>query len=232
MRHITLLLILFLSSQLSSAQINEFGVFIGGSNFIGDVGATNYIAPKQLAIGALYKWNRSTRHSYRISLTYTELEGIDNDSDDPSRQVRGYEFNNSIIELSAGMEFTFFDFDLHDGGNVSTPYLYSGITVAKHDNFYFNPTNGNIVDENTSSYAFGIPMVLGYKAAVSPEFIIALEIGARYTFSDELDGSVPDFGGADSPVSFGNVNNNDWYTFTGITITYTFGRNPCFCPGK
>lgn len=230
MRYLTLLLIAFFSIQLSSAQINEFGLFVGGSNFIGDVGATDYIAPKQLAFGALYKWNRSKRHSYRISLIYSELEAIDNDSDDPSRQIRGYEFNNSILELSAGMEFTFFDFDLHNGGTVSTPYLYSGISVAKHDNFYYN-SDGSIYDEDTSSYAFGIPMVLGYKVAVSTDFILAFEIGARYTFSDELDGSVPDSELAIGRA-FGNLNNNDWYTFTGFTLTYTFGRNPCFCPGQ
>lgn len=229
MRYLTVLLIALFSTQLSDAQINEFGFFVGGSNFIGDVGATTYIAPKQLTFGGIYKWNRSPRHSYRISLIFSELEGIDNDSDDPGRQIRGLEFNNSILELSAGMEFTFFDFDLHDGDNPSTPYLYTGVSVAKHDNFFYNNL-GEIQDENTTSFAYGIPMVLGYKAAVSPDFIIALEIGARYTFSDELDGSVPDFGGADSSVSFGNVNNNDWYTFTGFTVTYTFGRNPCFCP--
>ncbi|WP_313791490.1 DUF6089 family protein [Lacinutrix neustonica] len=51
----------------------------------------------------------------------------------------------------------------------------------------------------------------------------------RYTFSDEIDGSVPDAKEAVALNSFGNLNNNDWYTFTGITLTYTFGRNPCFC---
>jgi len=25
------------------------------------------------------------------------------------------------------------------------------------------------------------------------------------------------------------LNNNDWYTFSGVTVTYTFGRKPCYC---
>lgn len=229
MKYLIVFIITLFSCQLTKAQINEFGFFVGGSNFIGDVGATNYIAPKQLTFGGLYKWNRSTRHSYRISLIYSELEGIDSKSDDPGRQLRGLEFNKNIIELSAGMEFTFFDYDLHKGDNPSTPYLYSGISVAKHDNFFFNGS-GEIVDENTTSYAYGIPIIIGYKAAVTTDFIIAFEIGARYTFSDELDGSVPDAKISRPANSFGNLNNNDWYTFTGITVTYTFGRNPCFCP--
>ncbi|MFL2601129.1 MAG: DUF6089 family protein, partial [Flavobacteriaceae bacterium] len=28
---------------------------------------------------------------------------------------------------------------------------------------------------------------------------------------------------------FGNINNNDWYIFTGLTISFTFGDLPCYC---
>ncbi|WP_028290199.1 DUF6089 family protein [uncultured Olleya sp.] len=227
MKQLTLLVLTFFCMQFSSAQINEFGLYLGGSNFIGDVGATDYIAPNQLAIGAIYKWNRSTRHSYRISLTFSELEGIDKNSDDPSRQIRGLEFSNQIIELAAGIEFTFFDFNLHQGGFVSTPYIFTGVTATQHDNFYYNNL-GEIQSEDSNSIAIGIPIVLGYKATISPSFVLALEVGARYMFSDELDGSVPDNSELES-LSFGNLNNNDWYTFTGITLTYTFGKNPCYC---
>ena len=227
MRQLTVIIITLFSIQFSAAQIHEIGLYLGGSNFIGDVGATDYIAPKNLTIGGIYKWNRSPRHSYRISLLFSELEGIDKNSDDPSRQIRGLEFNSQIIELSAGMEFTFLDFNLHKGGFVSTPYLYTGVTVTKHDNFFL-ANSGQLEPEGTESFAYGIPMVVGYKAAIAQHFVLAFEIGARYTFSDELDGSVPDAEELQSR-SFGNLNNNDWYTFTGVTLTYTFGRNPCYC---
>ncbi|MCP4052698.1 MAG: hypothetical protein GY739_06490 [Mesoflavibacter sp.] len=227
MRQLTVIIITLFSIQFSTAQIHEFGLYLGGSNFVGDVGATDYIAPKNLTIGGIYKWNRSPRHSYRISLLFSELEGIDKNSDDPSRQIRGLEFNSQIIELSAGMEFTFLDFNLHKGGFVSTPYLYTGVTVTKHDNFFL-ANSGQLEPEGTESFAYGIPMVVGYKAAIAQHFVLAFEIGARYTFSDEIDGSVPDAEELQSR-SFGNLNNNDWYTFTGVTLTYTFGKNPCYC---
>lgn len=227
MRYLTLVIITFLFTQFGYSQIHELGVFVGGSNFIGDVGATNYISPKKLTFGGIYKWNRSPRHSFRATLLFTELEGIDTDSNDPGRIERGYEFKNQIIELSAGMEFTFFDFDLHNGGRQATPYLYTGVSIAKHDNFFFN--NDRLQSENTTSLAYGIPMVLGYKTTISNQLILALETGARFTLTDEIDGSVPDTKELIESKSFGNVNNNDWYTFTGITLTYTFGRNPCYC---
>ena len=40
-----LLLILFLTTYNSFPQDNEIGVFIGGTNYIGDIGPTTYIDP-------------------------------------------------------------------------------------------------------------------------------------------------------------------------------------------
>ncbi|MCX7546761.1 DUF6089 family protein [Xanthomarina sp. F1114] len=227
MRYLTTVFFLIVTIQLSQSQTHEIGVFLGGSNFIGDVGATNYIAPNQLAVGGIYKWNRSARHSFRFSLMYSDLEMNDLKSDDPRRQERGYKINNDIVEASVGLEFTFFDFNLHDEKNKVTPYLYSGISVAYHDNYFFTP-GGELRSEDTSSFAYGIPMVFGVKAKFMDNFVLAAEIGARYTFSDEIDGSAPDFDN-DSNLAFGNKNNNDWYVFTGLTLTYTFGRKPCYC---
>lgn len=228
MKHNIAILFMLFYTHLTFGQINEIGFVFGGSNFIGDVGATNYIAPKNLAFGAVYKWNRSPRHSFRFTAIYSQLEGIDADSDDPSRKLRNYEFTTDILELSVGMEFTFFDFDLHRPGLKSTPYISSGVSVALHDNFFFSES-GQLIEENTSSQAWGIPLIVGYKTTLTDNIILAFEVGARYTFSDELDGSVPDTKENIERLSFGNVNNNDWYTFTGITLTYTFGRNPCYC---
>ncbi|PKQ43741.1 type IX secretion system protein PorG [Confluentibacter flavum] len=226
MRYITIIIISILTIQYSHSQINELGVYVGGSNFIGDIGATNYISPNQLAFGAVYRWNRSSRHSYRATLIFTDLEGDDLKSDDPRRTQRGDDFTNKIIEASVGMELTFFDFDLHSGEKLSTPYLYSGITVANYDDYYFQ--NGVQTSENGSSWAFGIPMAIGFKTTFIDNFVLSVEVGARYTFTDAIDGNLPN-----NPNHlanrFGNINNNDWYVFSGIILTYTFGQNPCYC---
>jgi hypothetical protein len=55
-----------------------------------------------------------------------------------------------------------------------------------------------------------------------------MEIGARYTFTDNLDGSNPKNKNFET-LKFGNLNSKDWYVFSGVTLTYTFGKNPCFC---
>lgn len=226
MRHITIIIISILTIQYSHSQINELGVYIGGSNFIGDIGATNYISPNQLAFGGVYRWNRSKRHSYRASLIFTDLKGDDLKSDDPRRKQRGYNFTNKITEASVGMELTFFDFDLHSGDKLATPYLYSGITVANYKDYYFQ--NGMQTSVNGSSWAVGIPMAIGFKTTFIDTFVLSIEVGARYTFTDAIDGSLPN-NKNHLANRFGNINNNDWYVFSGIMLTYSFGQNPCYC---
>ncbi len=227
MRYLILILFSVCFVQKAQSQIYEVGFFLGASNFIGDVGSTKYIAPKSPAFGGVLKWNRSPRHSFRLTAIFSQLKGVDGDSSDPRRVERNYEFQNNIFEVSAGMEFTLFDWNLHAEVPKSTPYLYTGINLTNHDNFFFD-NNGVLTSENTSSWAYGIPMVLGFKTTTADNLIFAVEVGARYTFSDEIDGSVPD---ADfrQQFSFGNTNSNDWYVFTGITLTYTFGQKPCYC---
>ena len=218
--------VLFISS-LGFSQIYEIGGFLGGSNFIGDVGSSKFINPNKLALGGVIKWNRSPRHSYRASLIYTTLSAKDRLSDDPKRIQRNYYFKAKILEASMGLEFNFLNFDLHLGTQLGTPYIYTGISMASHPNFYFD--DNKLIDEKKRSYAFGIPISLGFKTTITESIIVAIEVGARYTFSDEIDGSEPGAKELKEIVRFGNFNNNDWYVFSGLTLTYTFGRKPCYC---
>ena len=209
----------------AGAQINELGIFAGGSNYIGDVGPTTYIAPNDAAIGLIYKWNRSPRHAYRISYTLAKLNSKDSDSDVPGRKNRGYEFENTINELSLGLEFNFFDFNLHEEEFKFTPYVYSGISYFWYDEKHIDNFRSIRDDKNG---ALAIPMTVGIKTNILDNFILGFEVGARYTFTDNLDGSNPD-NAAYTDLRFGNLESNDWYVFTGLTLTYTFGVKPCYC---
>jgi hypothetical protein len=48
--------------------------------------------------------------------------------------------------------------------------------------------------------------------------ILAAEVGFRFTFTDNLDGSNA------NQYIFGDVYNNDWYVFSGITVTHVFSN--------
>jgi long-subunit fatty acid transport protein len=223
MNRIFFVIVLILMSVKTEAQIHEFGVFVGGSNYIGDIGPTDYIAPSELALGLMYKWNRSPRHSWRASYTYGKISSNDADSDVSGRKQRGYEFENSVKELSLGLEFNFFDFNLHEPDLKMTPYVYSGLSYFRYDEKRIE--NGRVYTEDGTG-GLAIPMVVGIKTNIIENFIIGFEVGARYTFTDNLDGSNhPDY----EELSFGNLESNDWYVFTGFTLTYTFGNKPCYC---
>jgi Domain of unknown function (DUF6089) len=206
-----------------NAQIHEIGVFAGGSNFIGDVGLTTYISPNEPTMGILYKWNKNPRLSYRFSLNDAYLSSKDLDSKEPGRNQRRYNFKNSIKEVSLGLEFNFFDFNLHEVKRKYTPYVHSGISYFRFHDAY---TISNIVMLDKEIGALAIPMTLGIKSNVAPHIVVGLEVGARYTFTDNLDGSNPK---DENLLKFGNINNNDWYVFSGLTLTYTFGNKPCYC---
>ncbi len=208
-----------------NAQIHEFGVFLGGSNYIGDVGSTTYIAPNEPALGILYKWNKSPRHAYRFSYTQSKISANDLDSKEAGRYLRGYQFENNIKELAAGLEFNFFEFNLHESKNKTTPYVFSGLSYVHYDSLYIE--NG-VTKSDSNHGTVAIPMIVGIKSNITPNFIIGLEVGARYTFADDIDGSNPTNDNLEN-LRFGNLNNNDWYVFSGLTLTYTFGNTPCYC---
>ncbi|HSP12094.1 MAG TPA: DUF6089 family protein [Salegentibacter sp.] len=230
MRYLIAFVIMFAYSANTYSQTFEAGPFVGGANFIGDVGRTTYVLPNSLVFGGLVKWNRSPRHSFRLSLLFAELTADDTQSSETRRVQRGYSFSNNVAEASLGIEFNFWDFDLHQGHPQSSPYLYTGLTYFKADHLYLkNGRAGNLVNEGTN-WSFAVPMVIGYKESITTHIVAAFEIGARYTFTDNLDGSWPEelLDRRDPPIEFGNRNTNDWYVFTGVNFTFSWGRRPCY----
>ena len=130
--------------------------------------------------------------------------------------------------MTIGLEYTFWEFSMYSGQTAHTPYLFTGLSYLGY-NSLIKKINGRIIKESNAS-TLAIPMIVGYKTTLGQNFVLAAEIGARYTFTDNLDGSNPNKASENlDDVSFGNINNNDWYVFTGITLTFTFGRKPCYC---
>ncbi len=220
-----ILLVFFLSTSfMITAQTYEVGIFAGGANIIGDVGRTNYILPSDIAFGGIFKWNKSKRYAWRGSLLYGKFTADDSKSSTTARQQRGYVVDNSVLEGSVGLEVNFVDYNLHKLGAAFTPYLYTGVTYFRYDYNYFN--GGVLQDISQKDGAFAIPMTLGFKYRINQFLIFGAEIGARYTFTDNLDASNPE-GSNFEEFRFGNIFSDDWYVFSGVTLTYTFGRKLC-----
>lgn len=233
MKSIYFLLLLCFGFNLSLSQTYEIGPIFGSTQFIGDVGSTkvlaidDYFDRDKTSYGLLFRWNRSTRHSYRFSYIRLNTIARDIDSDILERQVRGLEFSTGINEISIGLEYTFWEWDLHSVKRPQlVPYLSTGVAYFFTDHY---ARAGNQLLESGDLNNFAIPLTLGVKTTLGRRFVLSAEFTARYTFSDNIDGSNPSE--LDNPGAFqkfGNPNSNDWYIFAGISLTYTFGRKPCY----
>ncbi len=220
-----LFFVLFLiSTSASFAQINEIGLFLGGSNYIGDIGSTYYIYPNSYAVGGIYKWNMHPQFSLRTTYTYSKITGDDSKANSSFRKYRDLEpFSNDLHELAAGIEYHFFKYSLSKIGHTHTPYIILEAAVANY-----------ATRDKGRTYNFTMPFGLGYKMRLAHNIGIAFETSFRYTFKDDIDGYPTYTNTIDgNPVDGnGNIeinpNNNDWYVFTGITIVYAFGREGCY----
>ncbi|MCS4237551.1 hypothetical protein M2306_002403 [Myroides gitamensis] len=216
--------ILLLTMPLAYAQIHEVGFGLGGTNYVGDIGSAQFINPKNIGYNVFYRWNKSPRHSYRLSFSQHKLTGNDADASSESRKERGLRFDNTLQQLSLGIEFNFFEFDLHQENFAMTPYLYAGLSGIRYSDIYHR--NKKMI-KGDKKYNAAIPFAAGMKIRVNPQININAEVTATYTFTDNLDGSHPT-SSSTKRYRFGK-SGNDWFFYSGITISYTFGHNPCYC---
>lgn len=221
MRKSTTLLIATCLSINCLSQINEIGFLVGGVNFIGDVGRTDYIHPTQLGSGLVYKYNVNPRIALRANYSYLPISGDDANSENKVRQLRGINFKNPANEFSVGIEYNFYEYDLLSRKKGSSPYLLVQIAAVDHERpRVLNPDGSYSMTRNTS---VSIPFGFGFKTKVFGNIAFAMEIAFRYTFTDELDYSTSQFPSLD----FGGTS-NDWYVLSGISLIYAFGRPACF----
>ena len=94
--------------------MHEVGLFLGGSNLIGDIGSRKFINTKAPAFGIIYKYNITTRYSFRGSFSYSNIVNKNFYTNDLNRFRTFLSVSNQITEFSAGVEFNFFDFNQHD----------------------------------------------------------------------------------------------------------------------
>ena len=110
-----------------------------------------------------------------------------------------------------------------------TPYISTGISYFLYDALRYQQTESKAIkyaDANNLS----LPITLGYKIKPLKDFIIAFEITANHSYTDNLDGSNPSEKQLSSSDYFGSTLSKDWYVFSGISITYLFGKKNCYCP--
>ncbi len=229
----TILTTLMASIWLLSMQAQRFeiGVTGGGTKYIGDIGNEYYFIPNEIGYGGVFKMNHNPWYSYRLGFIYTPIKANDAYALSQGRQQRKFSFDGTVYELSLGIEYNFIKNNIYKRhkGNHIIPYMFSGITGTKYSS---QLVKGGSIVSASNNYSVGIPMVLGIKFYVSGNFLIAIESGARFNLTDNLDGTFNYVKANQDQHYFSKVNSNmqhpDWYTFSSISLIYTFGDLDCY----
>lgn len=192
--------ILIFTSIKADAQRHEFGVFGGGSFYMGDLNPVMPFLSSRPAFGALYRLNFDKHVSVRANILRGYVRG--DDALLKFNAERNLSFKSSITEISGQIEVNFKPFLPGDKKNKKTPYLFGGVGVFK-----FNPKaqidgewyrlqplgtegQGTEAQSDRDKYSltsFSILFGMGYKMNLTKRLTLCFEWGMRTTTTDYLD---------------------------------------------
>ena len=203
---------------------HEWSVFMGAANYQGDLPEPHLeLVESRLAGGLLYRYHWHPKWAVRAQVIRGRISGDDAHAN--TRSSRKFRFSAPITESAIGLEWKPFGrrslyyvgkFRPHIG-----PYLYAGVGVAHARPVAvcyrtdmppeFDPFAG----EMRQSWFLAVPYGVGLRVDATPRWSVGLEVGQRPVFSDLLDGiSVT-----------GNPEKDDWYVFSGLTISWRIGTS-------
>jgi hypothetical protein len=208
-----LLLILFLPLSLSGQRKSDFGVLAGVSSYFGDINPNRILYSPQPAGGIFYRYNLNPRESLRASLFFGGLKANDLDFSNAFQKARAASFSGTVTDWVAQFEFNFFPYSTEGKRWNYTPYFAAGAGVA-----YVNGPASAIIPV--------IPFSFGFKVNVYKNIGLEAEYGFRKTFYDNFDG----LNDLVTPSDHSWTHNNDWYTFTGIAVTWKIYNKLAGCP--
>lgn len=217
------------SQDLWKKRRYEVITSIGTTQFFGDVGgysrSANILGLKDISfrqtrfnISTGLRYKITNRFAARFSLSYGMFHATDARG---SNESRGYEARTSFIEPVGIAEYYFVKsskeeswlFDRNrptqSGEIFSSLDLYGFVGIG---GLYYN------VKENDKLAARGmknsgltsvVPLGIGLKVLIRPDWDLGLELGGRYTFSDYLDGYSSQYS-----------RSNDVYYFFNVTLIY------------
>lgn len=202
------------SSEVFSQRRSDLGLFAGISWYQGDINSTPFYSPG-LAIGPIYRYNFHPRTSVRLSAIFNQLSANDLHFHNQIQQLRAASFNSNGVDFAGVWEFNFLPYKTAFKKTKYSPYVMAGLG-------YHLIFSSDVYSENH----FTIPFGLGFKFNVTKKLSAGIENSFRKTYYDKLDG-IENFS---TDEKYRLLGNKDWYTFTGIFITYKFFNFREDCP--
>lgn len=228
------IIFLLTTSNYCVSQFLEPGFSIGLNSYSGDIERGYSLKSSSPGFEIFNRFNISSYQSFKISYKMGGIKGRDNINDVLSDN-RNMWFKSKFSEFSAKIEYNFLDyFDEIERENF-TPYLLFGIggTILQ------NLTSRDDVISKNKKFLINLPFGVGLKYLINKQFSLAIEFEIKKTFYDKIDYLTGantkninnitglDFNNSQKNFQYGSGNNNDFYYFTGISLSYIFYRIPC-----
>ena len=208
MKNIFILTFILGFSLISKAQWRlDYGLSVGVSNYLGDIGGKektrrDFVADMKMAktrwnFGGFVRYKIKPKLSLKLALDYLRIEGDDKLSSNPARNTRNLNFRNDMFDL--GLTGEYFFYENNDLGNTYRfkngfrAYIFAGVGA-----YYSNP-KANYKGEwvplrplktegvSYSPIGLNIPVGLGFYFTFSKKHRIGFEYNYRTTFTDYLD---------------------------------------------
>ncbi len=219
----------FFCPSANAQTTSEVGIGLGATNYRGEISPKYQFLNNRPAFTAFYRKDVSVPVTLRGGLTGGFLRAADenvkgvNGTVPPLQNYRQANTKGGLLEASAVMEYNFRDYHKRTDKIHFTPYVFVGLAA-----FYANTTT---VSNNTLAgreyqgkggmVGFAIPAGVGIKYALSEHLNLGLETGVRKAFTDELDHL------SEQDQLLVNRNDQDWYYYSGISLSYTFYKILC-----
>lgn len=216
---IRLLIAFIISSFLAFSQRTEIGGSLGTSAYKGDLAPHYQYSNLGLGGSVFLRKNISKPVTIKYVATFLQLSGSDKAyKKNTFPKLRNASFSTNLLELGLNLEYNFFNFRHKKEHYKFSPYLFGGLA-------FFTLLSGE-ANANIS-----VPFGIGIKYMVSKRWNVGAEFGSRMTFTDKIDNLSDQVAYKDAnpskPIILGNTAYNDWYMYTGITLSYTIYKVNC-----
>jgi hypothetical protein len=219
MKKLAFLFVLVLGiSGVSRAQYSmDFGLNLGGSTYIGEIGDPGitdglfenpfplYITPDQARynVGFFYRYNFTRNIAARFEANWVRIAGADSLSDSPARLGRNLSFRTDIFEFSLMGEYAWWvkedisrksriDFraDVHAGIGYA---LYN--PMAQLDGKWYNlrPLATEGIENEYGTGTLIVPFGAGFSWTFNKKIRAGMDLTYRFTFTDYLDDVSTDY---------------------------------------
>lgn len=207
-------LFITLSAQ---AQKMEVGGGLGGMLYKGDVSTSLNPRFYRPAANLFFRYNASRSFSLRAGLGIGSIGAADRFSRDPLQKARDYSFRSSLSEATIDLQYNFLNYKLTPKVRNWTPYVFGGVGLCS----FRNPVV-------RARGIINFPLGVGVKYEINRPWSVGLEFGTRFTKHDYLDGlGERTYGITTNKTAQGNPVLRDSYTYTALTVSYTFYKIVC-----